>query len=160
MASAHQEMSVSEPALCSKCKRMVQKSGSSIHSILAYSRCRCHRFLKYRKRHFMPVTVAKEAPVPPLLSTAPQSSMILVSCSKNKLSASQLVQVAQGLDSQSKRKLVSVSTKECSVPLPVIANMLTNQKETTVQSHLKKRESTLSVTSITKLPTIAGYECE
>lgn len=39
------------PKLCKKCESMTVGVGSdSIHSTLAYSRCRCHRLFKYRKR--------------------------------------------------------------------------------------------------------------
>ena len=45
------EVQLNTVKLCKKCENMmVGMSRESIHSTLAYSRCRCHRLFKYRKQ--------------------------------------------------------------------------------------------------------------
>ena len=45
-----QDQEEGRPQFCRKCENNQRDvlNGSSIHSTLAYSRCRCHRFIKYR----------------------------------------------------------------------------------------------------------------
>ena len=51
--------------LCAKCEDIARgmsgdDDGSSIHSMLAYSRCRCHRLFQYRKQRLASMTAHVE----------------------------------------------------------------------------------------------------
>lgn len=78
------------PRLCKKCESLVTGMNSdSIHSTLAYSRCRCHRLFKYRTRKIAKTTPTtdRNGPDHDTTNLKIESTMIQLVPSKARLSA-------------------------------------------------------------------------